>query len=174
MPKLLLRLVAGAICLKSASTLWPAIVGLCCCQRRQSEHRAVNWAKSRAIHRAFAWGGESAPGVDANYPITLLGSKLIAWWSPRDRDSVWQDTSGTVAVTADGQLIERIDDKSGNGHHMTRNGGAATVGYSVIDVGARSEFSDTSNTTYYLPDLVHITNAGRAVVAGMIKTALGL
>ena len=36
---------------------------------------------------------------------------------PLDLSMLWQDTAGTVPATAAGQLVARIDDKSGNGNH---------------------------------------------------------
>lgn len=79
----------------------------------------------------------SENAVDPNFPITLLGAKLIAWWSPRDRATVWQNTAGSTAITADGQEIQRIDDKSGNGYHLTKNGGSAAciagTGYGIAE-----------------------------------------
>lgn len=43
-----------------------------------------------------------------------------AWYDPRDMSTLWQDTAGTVPVTADGQTVARMDDKSGLGRHMTQ------------------------------------------------------
>ena len=42
------------------------------------------------------------------------------WYDPADLSTLWQDTAGTVPVTADGQSVARIDDKSGNGIHLTQ------------------------------------------------------
>lgn len=45
---------------------------------------------------------------------------LVAWYDPSDLSTMWQDTAATTAVTADGQAVARIDDKSGNGYHMVQ------------------------------------------------------
>lgn len=42
----------------------------------------------------------------------------LAWYDPSDLSTLWQDTAGTVPVTASGQSVARIDDKSGNGYHL--------------------------------------------------------
>lgn len=44
----------------------------------------------------------------------------LGWWDVSDTATLWQDTAGTSAVTADGQSVARINDKSGNGLHMTQ------------------------------------------------------
>lgn len=54
---------------------------------------------------AFTPASLFAPGEDG------------AVYDPSDLSSLWQDTAGTVPVTADGQSVARIDDKSGNGNH---------------------------------------------------------
>lgn len=41
-------------------------------------------------------------------------SGIAAWWDPSDLSTMFQDTAGTTPVTADGQSVARIDDKSGN------------------------------------------------------------
>lgn len=43
-----------------------------------------------------------------------------AWYDPSDLSTLWQDTAGTAPVTAAAQAVARIDDKSGNGHHLTQ------------------------------------------------------
>lgn len=53
---------------------------------------------------------------------TDLGAKLIFWADPTDLSTQWQDTSGSTAVTATGQTVNRIDDKTGSGRFMTSTG----------------------------------------------------
>lgn len=43
------------------------------------------------------------------------------WYDPSDLSTLWQDTAGTVSVTAAGQSVARIDDKSGNGRHLLQS-----------------------------------------------------
>lgn len=51
------------------------------------------------------------------YPLSL--SPFI-WFDPSDMSTLFQDTGGTTAVTADGQSVARINDKSGNARHATQ------------------------------------------------------
>lgn len=54
-------------------------------------------------------------------PASLFGAgEAGAWYDPSDLATLWQDTAGTIAVTAAGQAVARIDDKSGNGKHLTQ------------------------------------------------------
>ncbi|MCX4186781.1 hypothetical protein [Methylophaga sp. OBS4] len=46
---------------------------------------------------------------------------------PSDISTLWQDTAGTTPVTASGQSIARIDDKSGNGLNLILTGGSGVT-----------------------------------------------
>lgn len=53
------------------------------------------------------------------FPATLFAAgEAGAWYDPSDLSTLWQDTAGTTPVTADGQSVARIDDKSGNGLNL--------------------------------------------------------
>lgn len=47
-----------------------------------------------------------------------LSLSPAAWYDPSDLSTLWKDTAGTTPVTADGDAVARIDDKSGNGRHL--------------------------------------------------------
>ena len=47
-------------------------------------------------------------------------SGLAVWFNFADLESMWTDTNGTTQVASDGDLIARIDDKSGNGNELTQ------------------------------------------------------
>lgn len=52
-------------------------------------------------------------------PATLfVGGIQGGWWDPSDFTSMFQDTAGTVPITAAGQVVARINDKSGNNNHL--------------------------------------------------------
>jgi hypothetical protein len=57
-------------------------------------------------------------GAAAFSPIDLSPT---AWYDPSNLGTLWQDVAGTTPVTADGQSVARIDDLSGNGHHLTQS-----------------------------------------------------
>lgn len=53
-------------------------------------------------------------------PIDPATVSLGAWYDPSDLSSLWKDTSATDPVTTPGDAVARIDDKSGNGGHLTQ------------------------------------------------------
>lgn len=57
--------------------------------------------------------------------VPIPANDLLAWWDPSDLSTLWQDTAGTTPVTAAGQNVRRIDDKSGNGNHAIVTSGTA-------------------------------------------------
>lgn len=67
----------------------------------------------------------SAPSVPFNPSQLFAQGELGAWYDPSDMSTMFQDTAGTVPVTADGQTVARINDKSGNGNHATQATAAA-------------------------------------------------
>jgi hypothetical protein len=60
-----------------------------------------------------------APEAGTFTPADLYAaSEKGAWYDPSDFSTMWQDTAGTTPVTATGQSVARIDDKSGNAKHL--------------------------------------------------------
>lgn len=49
------------------------------------------------------------------------GGEFGVWYDPSDYSTMWQDTAGTTPITGAGQLVARIDDKSGNGINLTQS-----------------------------------------------------
>lgn len=84
----------------------------------------------------------------ASQSISVLGpftpAELFAsgergiWVDIQDLSTMFQDTAGTVPVTAAGQKVARINDKSGNGNHLTQ----ATA--------ANQPYLRNDGTNYYL------------------------
>jgi len=48
-----------------------------------------------------------------------------AWYDPTDFATMWQDAAKTTPVTAAGQNVCALNDKSGGGYHLTQNNAAA-------------------------------------------------
>lgn len=65
-----------------------------------------------------------------------------AWYDPSDLGSLYQDTNGGTPVTAVGQPVGRISDKSGNDHHAIQATATARPTYQV----------DTNGNPYLLFD----------------------
>lgn len=63
------------------------------------------------------------PGAAPFAPSRLPG--LALWYDPTDRATLFQDTAQSVPVTADGDPVACIRDKSGKGHHALQADPAA-------------------------------------------------
>jgi hypothetical protein len=75
--------------------------------------RRTNWLMAYA---AFASSKASAFS-----PLSLFASSEPgAWYDPSDFSTMFQDSAGTTPVTAVGQPVGRILDKSGNGNRATQ------------------------------------------------------
>lgn len=85
---------------------------------------AISVAASATIRALAVKAGMTNSGVaTAAYTISSFSPASVsplAWYDPSDLATLWQDAAGTVAVTADGQSVARIDDKSGNGNHLVQ------------------------------------------------------
>lgn len=49
-------------------------------------------------------------------PTSVSG--ISAWYDPSDISTLFQDVAGTTPVTADGDPVARVNDKSGNSHNL--------------------------------------------------------
>lgn len=89
-----------------------------------------------------------------------LSLSPYGWYDPSDLSTLWKDTAGTSPVTADGDLVARIDDKSGHGYHLTQstsskrplyktNGALRWLEFDgVDDMLGNSSFSYSGTTLY--------------------------
>ena len=73
------------------------------------------------IRNALIGGGSGGGGAPAFSPIDLFqSSEQGVWYDPSDFSTMFQDSAGTTPVTATGQPIGKILDKSGNGNHASQ------------------------------------------------------
>jgi hypothetical protein len=60
-------------------------------------------------------------GVPSYSPLSLFDAgEQGVWYDPSDFSTMYQDNLGVTPVTAVGQTVGRIEDKSGNGNHATQ------------------------------------------------------
>jgi hypothetical protein len=60
------------------------------------------------------------------FPQSLFSTGLAgAWYDPSDLSTLFQDSAGTTPVTASGQPVGKMLDKSGNGNHVIQATAAA-------------------------------------------------
>jgi hypothetical protein len=81
-----------------------------------------------ALHQiitGYAQGGGAAPNPDAAVLALFTSGEQGAWYDPSDFSTMWQDAARTTPVTAVGQPVGAINDKSGRGNHATQATSAA-------------------------------------------------
>jgi hypothetical protein len=59
-------------------------------------------------------------GGGAAWTPASLGSRLKGWWEVGDLSTLFKDTAGSTPVSADGDAIARINDKSGSGNFLSQ------------------------------------------------------
>ncbi len=60
--------------------------------------------------------------ADKKYIAAMFASgEQGAWYDPSDLSTMYQDAAGTIPVTAVGQPVGKILDKSGRGNHATQS-----------------------------------------------------
>lgn len=89
-----------------------------------------------------------------------------AWYEPSDLTTLFQDTAGAVPVTAPGQAVARINDKSGNGHNATQATVAARPIYAVRPAtGVRNRFISTDDfSNAYWPKQGYTATAPNTII----------
>ena len=96
------------------------------------------------------WGGASGliDGFGGFSPATLFAAgEPGGWYDPSDLSTMFQDTAGTTPVTATGQTVARINDKSGRGNHATQATAAQRPQYQVYSKPAlNGDFVDDNMT----------------------------
>jgi lysophospholipase L1-like esterase len=83
----------------------------------------VNPNRLSARGRLYGYFYDNASNPDAVIEALFANSEQGAWYDPSDLSSMFQDSAGTTPVTAAGQNVLRINDKSGNGNDIIFTGG---------------------------------------------------
>jgi hypothetical protein len=53
--------------------------------------------------------------------FSVLYVAAAAWYDPSDVSTLFQDAAGTTPVTTDGQIVQKMADKSGNNNHLLQS-----------------------------------------------------
>lgn len=80
--------------------------------------------------------GIAASRVSGGFsPTGLFTDGVVgAWYDPTDIGTLFTDSAGTIPVTADGDPVGKMLDKSGNGRHMIASGDARPL-YKIDPTG---------------------------------------
>ena len=79
--------------------------------------------------------GQLLSGVRFNPAYLFSSSEPGVWYDPSDLTTMFQDSAGTTPVTAAGQPVGRILDKSGRGNHATQATAASRPTYQIDGTG---------------------------------------
>ena len=90
--------------------------------------------------RWSAWARDGFPVTSPETGLTI--EDVAVWYDPSDLTTMFQDEAGTVPVTAHGQTVRKLLDKSGNDQHLIGNATFQEV------AGVRTLFFDGS-TNYF-------------------------
>src|SRR5688500_2559990 len=82
---------------------------------------------------------KTANSLEAEVRALFAAGEQGAWYDPSDFSTMFQDSAGTTPVTAAGQPVGKINDKSGRGNHATQ----ATA-------GSRPQLTQDASGFYYL------------------------
>jgi len=64
--------------------------------------------------------GSTTETPDQTIELLFTNGEQGFYYDPNDLSTMYQDVAGTIPVTAVGQTVARINDKSGNGHHLVQ------------------------------------------------------
>jgi hypothetical protein len=96
---------------------------------------------------------------------------LKAWYDPSDLSTEFQDAAGTTAVTADGQSVCRINDKSGNGNTLSQ---ATTANCPIYHTDGTHSWLTFNGTSQYLATAASVSftdGSGRHTAFATVKPA---
>lgn len=90
----------------------------------------ITWSPFRTINTPITQPiTENYLGKSGYSPLSLFAKgEQGVWYDPSDLSTLFQDSAGTVPVTAAGQVVGMMKDKSGRGNHAIQ----ATVGSKPI------------------------------------------
>lgn len=127
-----------------------------------------------AIRSAIQPAIRSAFGAAIWDPLTLFAaSEQGVWYDPSDLSTMFQDSAGTTPVTAIGDPVGKILDKSGNGKHASQSTAASRPVLGRTPVGGKRNLlvnTDTLSTQNYTTTAVahtlSFTGTGTVTLSG--------
>jgi len=117
------------------------------------------------------WGaGQSALSYPLGVGLAFTPARLFigggagGWWDPSDLSTMFKDTAGTQPVTADGDAVARINDKSGNGNHLVQATTANCPTFRKVGAICYLDFDGTD-------DCLSLASANLAIVGDLTLSA---
>lgn len=94
--------------------------------------------------------------TDFFLPNSIAG--LVGWWDFSDITSLFQDDARTVPITADGQTIGGVTDRSGSGNHLSQVTAGSRATYKVgVQNGLSVARLDGTSDDWDIGDLSSLT-----------------
>lgn len=120
---------------------------------------------------------KGATTIRGNTTVGFSPASLFAageqgvWYDPSDFSTMFQDTAGTTPVTATGQSVARINDKSGRGNHATQSNSSFQPTLQIDGNGKYYLLFDGSND-YLSTSSINLTGTNKAgIFAGITKNS---
>jgi hypothetical protein len=111
-------------------------------------------------------------GAPAFTPAQLFAAgEPGGWWDPSDISTLFQDSAGTVPVTASGQPVGRINDKSGRGNHLVQVTSFSRPFYVVAGALRYLEFDGANHWMVSVANLNMSTTDALTAWIGVTKMA---
>ena len=116
-------------------------------------------------------GGTSKKTFDQLIQSLFANNEQGFFYDPNDLSTMFQDAAGTIPVTAVGQPVGRVLDKSGRGNHATQSKSAsrpilrknAVTGANYLEFDGSDDFLQTSNIDFTTTDKVSLFAGVRKV-----------
>lgn len=105
--------------------------------------------------------------------FTPLSLSPTAWYDPSDLTTLFQDSAGTTPVTATGQPVGKMLDKSGNGNHATQATAAARPIYTVAGSIAYLVADGVDDQLNFPLATITLSAVGHTLAIGYQKTGTG-
>lgn len=120
-----------------------------------------------AVGAMVGAGGVVAPPWS---PLALFAeSEQGVWYDPSDFSTMFQDSAGTIPVTATTQPVGKILDKSGNNNHATQ---ATADNRPTLEVdGSGKYYLAFSGTKHLLTSAINMGGNQMTVLAGFARTS---
>lgn len=109
-------------------------------------------------------------------PTGWMSGVRGSYWDPNTISSLFQDASGTIPVTSDGDPVGLIRDLSGNGNHASQSTSGSRPTYKIdgagipyIQFSGSHYLATAANTTSLVPGTDNIT-----IVLAMLSSGAGV
>lgn len=125
---------------------------------------------SKSVSRSIALAINDPDGAGFD-PLSLFAAgEQGAWYDPSDLSTLFQDAAGTIPVTAAGQPVGRMLDKSGRGNHATQ--ATATSRPILQTSGGKRYLVFDGVDDWMVTGVIDLSASNKATIwAGMLKAS---